>query len=419
MKTTIKKVSQLINDGIMCPPIDGNHGEKHPKTADYVDDGIPFILVPDLKDGIVDLDNCNHISYDQAKTLNKGFSKTGDVLFTHKATIGKVAIVDTKEYEYIILTPQVTYYRVKKQDVLSYVYLYYYFCSNTFQNTFRLYASSGGTRDYLGIVAQQQLPIIFPNIEYQLRIVAILEKYDKLIRNNNKRIKLLEQMAENLYKEWFVRFRFPGHETAEFENGIPKGWEIKRIGDFVKLKSGYAFKSEWWIDDGVPAIKIKDIDNNTVDLSDLSCVSEENAEKSKNFFVTAGDLLIALTGATIGKIALVPYYEKTITVNQRVGKFFLGKEPCKNVGFLFCLFQQKPIQDYIVAVSGSNAAQPNISPFDIERIKIRYNEGVIDRFNRVLYPTIEYILKLRKINRSLICQRDLLLPRLMSGKLEV
>ena len=111
------------------------------------------------------------------------------------------------------------------------------------------------------------LVIHLPSLEIQRRIASILSAYDNLIENNNRRIRLLEQMAENLYKEWFVRFRFPGHETAEFENGIPKGWEIKRIGDFVKLKSGYAFKSEWWIDDGVPAIKIKDIDNNTVKVA--------------------------------------------------------------------------------------------------------------------------------------------------------
>lgn len=258
-----------------------------------------------------------------------------------------------------------------------------------------------------------------PSLDIQDKITIILKRYDSLIESNNSRIKVLEKMAENLYKEWFVRFRFPGHETAEFENGLPKGWKNNRIGDLVKIKSGYAFKSEWWIDEGVPAIKIKDIDNNTVDLTDLSCVSEEHAAKSKNYFVNAGDLLIALTGATIGKIALVPHHHNTITVNQRVGKFFLGNTPCETVAFLYCLFQQKPIQDYIIAVSGSNAAQPNISPFDIERIKIRYNQDVVDKFNKLMQPTIEAILELQRINQNLINQRDRLLPRLMSGKLEV
>ena len=224
MKFTTKKVADLIAEGVLEHPLDGNHGEKHPKTSDYVKEGIPFILVPDLVDGKVDLDNCNYITEKQAKTLRKGFSKTGDVLFTHKATIGKVAIVDTKEYPYIILTPQITYYRLKNENVLDRGYLYYYFTSKPFQEHFKLFASSGGTRAYLGITAQEKLNIVYPELNEQKNIVRILSNYDELIENNNKRIKLLEQMAENLYKEWFIHFRFPNNENTEFENGIPKGW---------------------------------------------------------------------------------------------------------------------------------------------------------------------------------------------------
>ena len=257
-----------------------------------------------------------------------------------------------------------------------------------------------------------------PAIDQQQRIVDHLSTYDSLIEVNNKRIKVLEQMAENLYKEWFVRFRFPGHETAEFENGIPKGWDYKRIGSLVSLRSGFAFKSEWWTDEGIPAIKIKDIDSNTIDLTDLSRISQEHADKAKQFYVSAGDLVIALTGATIGKIALVPYTEK-MTVNQRVGKFFIPGTPWKSVAFLFCFFLQNRVQEEIISVAGSNAAQPNISPNDVENIKTYYDENVVAQFNDTLSPVFHRILLLRKQNVSLMKQRDLLLPRLMSGKLEV
>lgn len=419
MKFTIKKVSDLITDGILEHPMDGNHGEKHPKTSDYVKEGIPFILVPDLVDGKVDLDNCNFISEKQSKILRKGFSKTGDVLFTHKATIGKVAIVDTKEYPYIILTPQITYYRLKNSDVIDSKYLYYYFTSKPFQEHFKMFASSGGTRSYLGITAQEKLSIIYPEKDYQQGIVKILSTYDDLIENNNRRIALLEKAAHELYKEWFVRFRFPGYETAEFENGIPKGWIIKRIGDIARVKSGYAFKSEWWIDEGVSVIKIKDIQNNTIDFSDLSKVSEENSLYAKQFFVTEGDLLIAMTGATIGKLALVPYSSERLVVNQRVGKFFCGNDPILNVGFLYFSLQQDWIQELIAMIAGSNAAQPNISSFDIEKIKILYNNETVEHFNTIASQYLKQMLLLIRNNQNLTKQRDLLLPRLMSGKLEV
>ena len=419
MKFTTKKVIDLITEGVLEHPLDGNHGEKHPKTSDYVKEGVPFILVPDLVDGKVDLDNCNYITEEQAKTLRKGFSKTGDVLFTHKATIGKVAIVDTKEYPYIILTPQITYYRLKNTNVIDREYLYYYFTSKPFQEHFKMFASSGGTRAYLGITAQEKLNVIYPELNEQKRIVNILSAYDDLIENNNRRIALLEKVAQELYKEWFVRFRFPGHENTKFENGLPKGWELKKIGDIASVKSGYAFKSEWWIDDGVPVIKIKDIQGKTIDFSDLSYISVDHAEIAKQFYVDEGDLLIAMTGATIGKLALVPYSEKQMIVNQRVGKFFLGEFPDEKVAFLYVTLQQNWVQEMIVMIAGSNAAQPNISPFDIEKIKVVYNKEMVDEYNKRSTPFIKQILQLRKQNQNLAAQRDMLLPRLMSGKLEV
>ena len=106
-------VQELIDFGMLEAPLDGNHGAIYPKTSDYVPAGVPFIMANDLVNGRVDFKNCAFISEQQAQTLRKGFSHPGDVLLTHKATIGRTAIV-TDEYDTIILTPQVTYYRVKK-----------------------------------------------------------------------------------------------------------------------------------------------------------------------------------------------------------------------------------------------------------------------------------------------------------------
>lgn len=264
----------------------------------------------------------------------------------------------------------------------------------------------------------EKIKVPCPHIEIQNQIADILSTYDDLIEANNRRIELLEQTVQELYKEWFVCFRFPGYENAKFENGLPERWELKKIGDIARVKSGYAFKSEWWIDEGVPVVKIKDIQGNTIDFGDLSHVSEDHAEIAKQFYIVEGDLLIAMTGATIGKMALVPYSEKQMVVNQRVGKFFLGESPSKKVAFLYMTLQQNWVQELIVMIAGSNAAQPNISPFDIEKIKVVYNEDMVDEYNRRSAPFIEEILQLRKQNQNLATQRDMLLPRLMSGKLE-
>ena len=121
-------VQDLIDKKYIDPPMDGNHGELHPKASDYVATGIPFVMANNLSDGFVDLSQCAFITEKQAKTLRKGFARPDDVLLTHKATLGRTAIVP-EGYEYIILTPQVTYYRVHKG--LSNVYLRYYFESKT------------------------------------------------------------------------------------------------------------------------------------------------------------------------------------------------------------------------------------------------------------------------------------------------
>jgi len=228
----------------------------------------------------------------------------------------------------------------------------------------------------LSVAKLKTLKITMPNFNIQYRIASILSAYDRLIENNTRRIRLLEQMAENLYKEWFVRFRFPEHENVEMVNGLPKGWKTIHIKELAQLKSGYAFKSEWFIEEGEAVAKIKDIGNILMDTSNFSYVDKENCIKAKKFLLTTGDLTIALTGATIGKISIVPKHKGNIYTNQRLGKFFLGDNPMEKLPFLYCLFKQESMVSNIVNLSNSSSAQPNISPEQIEKIKILGNHDI-------------------------------------------
>ena len=331
------------------------------------------------------------------------------VLLPRKGTLSNIQYAKGKFW-----TVDTTYYAVVDKNKADTYFLYHLLNHIDLSGL-----DSGASIPSMTERTYYSIKIDLPDLTTQKRIANILSTYDSLIEANNRRIELLEQTAQELYKEWFVRFRFPGYENTKFENGLPEGWELKKIGDIARVKSGYAFKSEWWIDEGVPVIKIKDIQGNTIDFNDLSHVSVEHAEIAKQFYVVEGDLLIAMTGATIGKMALVPYSEKQLVVNQRVGKFFLGENPAENVSFLYMTLQQNWVQDLIVMIAGSNAAQPNISPFDIEKIKIVYNKDMVDEYNRRSAAFINQILQLRKQNQNLAAQRDMLLPRLMSGKLEV
>jgi type I restriction enzyme S subunit len=199
-------IEALIKDGVLDKPLDGNHGGIHPKASDYVELGVPFIMASDLENGRVDLANCKFISEKQAKTLRKGFSKAGDVLLSHKATIGRTAIVQDSEHEFIVLTPQVTYYRIANKSRINSRYLKSYFDSNFFQSILGQWAGAGSTRAYLGITGQLKLPIILPPLDVQESIAGIVGSLDDKIELNRQINQTLEQIAQTLFKSWFVDF---------------------------------------------------------------------------------------------------------------------------------------------------------------------------------------------------------------------
>lgn len=169
-----KVVSELINEGVLVKPFDGNHGEIHPKKSDYVKAGVPFIMASDLQNGEVNLQHCKFISKKLADTLRVGFAKDGDVLLSHKATIGRSAILRTED-DYVMLTPQVTSYRVNDESRLYNRFLRYYFMSPMFQREMIAGAEGGATRAYIGITKQLSLRFRFPTLKEQKKIVAELD----------------------------------------------------------------------------------------------------------------------------------------------------------------------------------------------------------------------------------------------------
>lgn len=170
-------VHEAVRKGIIEKPLDGNHGEKHPKASEYVSVGIPFIMANDIdRNGNVAFERCNYITKERALKLDKGFAKDGDVLITHKGTIGRTAVLHT-EKEFVMLTPQVTYYRCVK-DILA-EYLKGYFDSTYFQSVMQNIAGIGTTRAYIGITAQEKLPLVIPPMELQEQFAAFVHQTDK------------------------------------------------------------------------------------------------------------------------------------------------------------------------------------------------------------------------------------------------
>lgn len=254
----------------------------------------------------------------------------------------------------------------------------------------------------------------FPSPNIQTKIAAILSVYDDLIENNNKRIKILEQMAENLYKEWFVRFRFPGHETAEFENGIPKGWEILRMENFCYVTDG-THDTPKETNLGVPLVTGRCIRNGFVDYDEAYLISEDDHNKiKKRSGLKSGDILFSNIG-TVGNTCLVDY-EREFSVKNVI----IFKPPIRAISAYLYYWLISPSMQAIFSTQTNGASQQFVGLTFMRRIKILVpNKYIMTSFEKNVAPIIDAMMMLHKENQNLIKQRDLLLPRLMSGKLEV
>lgn len=245
----------------------------------------------------------------------------------------------------------------------------------------------------LSVTKLAKLRIEMPPKSYQDKVADVLSAYDKLIEVNEKRIKVLEQMAENLYKEWFVRFRFPGRETAEFENGIPKGWEIKRCKDIVPVITGK--KDANYGDDGGP-------------YPFFTCA--QNPLQAPDYSFDCSAVLLA------GNCDLnVKVYKGKFEAYQRT--YVLEPFIAEHLFLLF--FVIKDNVDRLKQAS-TGAAISFITKGMIERIHLLLPpNNLLLKFHIMMDNLYAQKDLLKKQNRTLIEQRDLLLPRLMSGKLKV
>ncbi len=255
------------------------------------------------------------------------------------------------------------------------------------------------------------------------------EKICKFLWNIENKIALnrrindnLEQQAQALFKSWFVDFEpFKDGKFVESEMGmIPEGWKVGTIGEYCSIRSGYAFKSSWWQETGTKVIKIKNItDNKTLDMSDCSYVSSDKTYKAIDFQASPGDLIIAMTGATIGKFCIIPFHNDNIYINQRVGKFFLGNNPLDRLPFIYCCLSYEPIYNEIIS-KGQGSAQPNLGGADIENIRIVLSPSTeLKEFNSLLRPIFQKKMQIEYELSKLSVLRDTLLPRLMSGELKI
>ena len=436
IQTTLGELVSQEKKSIISGPFGSNIGKIFFKT-----EGIPVIRGNNLSTGGEKFKDQGFvfITRKKADELNC-YAIKNDLIFTAVGTIGQVGIIDEKlKYdEYIISNKQL---RVRfDNNKITPLFAYYWFSSYWIQKLI-LQRNVGSTVPLINLSVLKGLPITLPkSINVQNKIVEVLENISLKIELNNRINTELEAMAKTLYDYWFVQFDFPTpsplgragegipYKTSggkmvwneELKREIPEGWEAGTIGNYCKSTGGFAFKSSWWSDKGLKVVKIKDIqENNTINLTDLSFADIPIDKIGINFLAKPGNVLIAMTGATVGKFAIVPFTAEPLFVNQRVGYFNLGDNPIEKLPFLINSLNQKYFREAIFTLA-SGAAQPNISNEQINDIQLLSpKKDLIEKFNAIFSSYYLKILSNQKENQELASLRDWLLPMLMNGQVNV
>lgn len=393
-------------------------GGATPSTAveAYYNGNIPWLTPKDLSDfnGRYIEKGERNISELGLKNCSAQLLPAGSVLFSSRAPIGYVAIAKNP-----IATNQGFKSIIPDKKKINSLFLYYLLKFN--KNKIEA-LGSGTTFKEVSASIMKNVEVCIPSLKEQQQIADILSSFDDKIELNRRINENLEQQAQALFKSWFVDFEpFKNGKFIDSELGkIPEGWKVGSIGDYCKIRSGFAFKSSWWTDKGIKIVKIKNISSSgNLDMNDCSYVSKENIFKAKEFSLKSGDLLIAMTGATIGKFCIVPVLQEEMYVNQRVGKFFLGENPILKVPFIYGLLKGENIITQIIN-KGQGSAQPNISANDIESIPIILPiKEIISEYNKLASPYFSLLIENLNECDYLENLRDTLLPKLMSGEIKI
>jgi len=282
-----------------------------------------------------------------------------------------------------------------KKGITDNDFVYYFLKQSYIRNLAANSMTGASGRQRADLKFIKKIKFDLPTLPIQQKIASTLSAYDRLIENNTRRIRLLEQMAENLYKEWFVRFRFPEHEKVEMVNGLPKGWKIKRYEEELNIRYGKGLSTEQLKEEGYPVFG----SNGQIGFYD-------------SYMYDNPQILISCRGASSG-IVNISLPKSFITSNSLIC------ERTEKTESLYEYLKYYFLNNNLVQYQ-TGSAQPQITINNIVKLKLLVPELKVQRsFSEKIRVIDMEIYNLQSQIQLLTRQRDLLLPRLMSGKLEV
>lgn len=385
------------------------------KTAPTVDFETPYKMIrtTNVKNGRINLDDAKCVTEATFIKWNRRLTpRRNDIVLTREAPLGDVGMIRTDDM--VFLGQRTMLYRANPK-FLDQNFLYYTLLGPTAQAQIKTFGS-GSTVEHVRVPDAEKITIPYPDLETQRKIAAILTAYDDLIEVNKRRIALLEKMAEEIYREWFVRLRFPGHQHTRFVKGVPEGWEMQKIEGAFDFTGG-----------GTPSKSVQSYWND----STVNWFTPSDITGANGIFLSNSEARCSEEGLARSSARLFPAYSVMMTSRATIGAIGINTtSACTNQGFITCipndsyplpyLYQWlKLAKPYFEQLCGG-ATFPELTKGTFKKLEILTPaQSVMDEFSDRCKPIFKAIKVTLTQNENLTKTRDLLLPRLISGKLSV
>lgn len=403
-KVTLGNISSIIQTGPFGSQL---------HQSDYSEEGTPVVMPKDLVNGHISEASIARVSEDYVNRLSRHKIEVGDILYSRRGDVGRCAFATELEQGWLCGTgclrvtidkrkaiPQFVFYQLQKAETVGWVEKH----------------AVGATMLNLNTSILSSVPIDIPSLAEQQAIVDVLSTYDDLIENNKKQIKLLEEAAQRLYKEWFIDLRFPGHETTPIVDGVPEGWRKMYMDDICDSIGG-----------GTPSTKNEEYYRN----GQIKWVTPTDITRKSGLILLDTEKKITEEGLHNSSAKMVPPYSILMTSRASVGFFGLCEyEVCTNQGFISCIPHEENVRFYLlynlmnrvdeIRAKASGSTFLEISKKNFKGLKITIPPAcLLDAFCKIVHPLIRQMEALTKSIAKLQEAHDRLLPKLMSGEIEV
>ena len=385
--------------------------------SDYSEFGTPVVMPKDMIGGKILEDSIARVEEQHVNRLSRHKVNVGDILYARRGDVGKCALVTENEKGWLCGTgclkvsidfskanPKFVFYQLQKSETVGWVEKH----------------AVGATMLNLNTGILESIPIELPKLNEQNKIVEILSAYDNLIENNQKQIKLLEEAAQRLYKQWFIDLRFPGHETTPIVDGLPEGWRKEKLGNVIEYIRGTSYTSSELSDsDGVLMVNLKNI--NAFGGYKRNAEKRFTGKYKENGILESGDLVMGCTDMTkerrlVGHVALIPNLKERAVFTMDLLKI-LPKTISKTFLYAQCRFGGL---SYKISPLANGANVLHLRPENMADIEVLCPaKSIVEMYDNVFASMISKIEKLEDQIQLASESRNRLLPKLMNGELEV